>query len=743
MSAQYVRLLLVVIGLAGALRGAEPPSEQPLTIALPQTLEIRQLVEIVASFTKQSVQYNPQKITGAVNLAVQGEVTQAQLWDIFNQVLVGQGFTCILAGDPPIYHVVPIAEAAALSSILPVEELQKRAFAPGYGSAIVPLHDLSPAAAVKALSALFASQISQIRTLGEREAIVVSAPLVTLREVQRILVLLDRPGMSPEGRLFTPTRAVPASLQAATMLAWASYNRVRGSERLADVQVAPDGHRLMLIAAVDDIDALEKLAGELDRSEPVESRTYRPRFFGLDEVSRLVQSLLKAEGAQNQNVEVVVDPLTGSLIITATVAQHQRIADVMRNLDDAPASSRRQLRSLVVKNRSATELARVITSLLDAGIAGAGDPGAPAAAQAQPATAGTPPPPPAAGAAYPGANPTTPLALPAGPPASPGPLVGRTKDGSVTITTDELTNRLICLGDPRVLDQIETLLRELDKRQAQVELEVILVTLSTTQSRDLGVELIGRVNRNEISATVTSLFGLSAVPPGNPTQPTVNSPAGLTGVLINPGDYAGVVRALETVSEGHSLIRSMVVVNNNTKATVNGVVQEPITSINSGQQVATTTYAGTTDAGTQLAIEPLISAGDHVTLTYSISQSAFLGTPTVTSNGSVIPPTRRTDSVSSVATIPDGYVIALGGLSNRSTKTGESRLPFLGGIPVLGYLFKQESKGESESRFYVFIRANVLRHNNFEDLRSLTDGERRSAPADIPAGPELKPEFLK
>jgi type II secretory pathway component GspD/PulD (secretin) len=132
-----------------------------------------------------------------------------------------------------------------------------------------------------------------------------------------------------------------------------------------------------------------------------------------------------------------------------------------------------------------------------------------------------------------------------------------------------------------------------------------------------------------------------------------------------------------------------------------------------------------------------------VTLTYSISQSAFLGSPTVTSNGTVIPPTRRTDSVSSVATIPDGFVIALGGLSNRSTKDGESRIPFLGGIPLVGNLFKQQSKANGESRFYVFIRANILRHSNFEDLRSLSDTEQNNAPVSAPAGPRLMPEFLK
>ncbi|MBA3686672.1 MAG: hypothetical protein H0W72_15730, partial [Planctomycetes bacterium] len=320
--------------------------------------------------------------------------------------------------------------------------------------------------------------------------------------------------------------------------------------------------------------------------------------------------------------------------------------------------------------------------------------------------------------------------------------VGGDQDNPVVITTDSVTNRLICLGDPRALDQIEALLAQLDKRQPQVELEVILVTLSDTQSRDLGVELIGQMQRGELTYTVSSLFGLSSAPAGDPVNRQLGNASGLGGVVVNPGDYAGVLRALETITKGRSLIRSQVIVANNAKATVNGVVQEPVTSINSGQQVATTTYAGTTDAGTQLTIQPQISAADYVNLTYTVSQSAFLGESTVTADGSVIPPTKRTDSVSSVATIPDGFVIALGGLSNRSRNSSESRLPFLGGIPGLGHLFKNQGKSESESRFYVFIRANVLRHAAFEDLRRMSARDVKQADVDDGV-PELVPEMVK
>ena len=203
-----------------------------------------------------------------------------------------------------------------------------------------------------------------------------------------------------------------------------------------------------------------------------------------------------------------------------------------------------------------------------------------------------------------------------------------------------------------------------------------------------------------------------------------------------------MVRALETVASGRSLIRSRVVVTNNGKAMVNGVVQEPVTSINSGDQVATTSYSGTSDAGTQLSLEPQISAADNVTLTYAITQSAFLGDSTVTANGGVIPPTKRTDSVSSVATIPDGFVIGLGGLSNRSDSDSESRLPFLGGIPILGHLFKNQSRSSTDSRFYVFIRASVLRHSTFADLRRISREQAADLPQ-IPNRPALKPESLK
>jgi general secretion pathway protein D len=272
----------------------------------------------------------------------------------------------------------------------------------------------------------------------------------------------------------------------------------------------------------------------------------------------------------------------------------------------------------------------------------------------------------------------------------------------------------------------------------QVGLEVLLVTLSSSQNRDVGLELIGQFKNGETTSTVGSLFGLSG---GSGTARTLPAAAnGLAALVVKPGDFAGILRALETATGGQSMIRASTVVVNNAKATINGVVQQPLTSINSGNTVSTTAVTGTTDAGTQITISPQITAGDQITLTYSIEQSAFIGSSTTTAEGAVIPPPKRSDSLASVASIPDGHIIALGGLSSRTLTTSDSRLPWIGAVPVLGWPFSSSSREQADSRFYVFIRAEVLRSASFADLRRM--GAMRAAEMGVnDEWPRVEPQF--
>jgi general secretion pathway protein D len=338
--------------------------------------------------------------------------------------------------------------------------------------------------------------------------------------------------------------------------------------------------------------------------------------------------------------------------------------------------------------------------------------------------------------------PVQPIAQPQ--PQQPMVAEAQAGDQAVLLTADVVTNSLIALGEPRALDQVEALLKQLDQRQPQVDIEVIMVSLSDAQNQSLGVELLKQITDGETTATVASLFGLSDPVAGDALGRTLAEGAvGLGGVVLRPGDFAGVVQALESVTNGRQLVRSKVVVNNNAKAVIDGVLQESLVSSNSnGVSGTTTSVSGTSDAGTQITITPQISTADYVTVAYQISQSAFLGQSTTTESGTRIPPTKRSDSVASIATVPDGSVIALGGLSNRGNSLTESRVPLLGSVPFLGALFRSRSTDQSDSRFYVFIRVNVMRHQAFADLKRMSAAQAAEAEVETDE-PVLEPQFIK
>jgi general secretion pathway protein D len=711
---------------------------EALTIALPPQSDLTRLADLTAEFAGVSLQYHPQKLQGSVRLAVRGEVTQAELWEVFNQVLIGQGFTTVLTGLPPVYQVVPLTEAAGLGVALDPAQAAKIPYQPGYGVLVLTLKHLSAEAAVKSLSTLSSgNQVSQIRALGGQErTVIISGPRAVLRQAELLFGVIDRPGVVTTVRFYRPGRASAQTIQASATAAWTAMGRLQSVSRPVEIQVAPDGQQVLLIAATEDLPALEALVDQLDKSEPVETRSYRPRHFGIDEVAALLQQLLKPASTGAAGIEVVRDSLTNSLIVKATAEQHRRVSEILAGLDNAPPTSRRQVRTLPVKHRQADEVTKVLTGLIATGVVRPPAEAAPGLGASAPA-------------GVPAAAPTGPVSVVQPLPATPLPAVAAHEaivagDQSVLLTADVITNSVIALGDPRALDQVETLLKQLDQRQPQVDLEVIMVSLNDAQSQTLGVELLGQITHGETSATVASLFGLSEAGTGDPLARILAEGAtGFGGVVLRPGDFAGVVQALETVTDGRQLVRSKVVVNNNAKATIDGVLQESLVSSNSnGVSGTTTSVSGTSDAGTQITITPQISSADYVTVSYQISQSAFLGESTTTESGTRIPPTKRSDSVASIATVPDGSIIALGGLSNRGNGKSESRIPLLGSIPFFGALFRSRTVSESDSRFYVFIRVNVMRHQSFADLKRTTTAEAKEAKVDT-GEPVLEPQFIR
>jgi type II secretory pathway component GspD/PulD (secretin) len=86
--------------------------------------------------------------------------------------------------------------------------------------------------------------------------------------------------------------------------------------------------------------------------------------------------------------------------------------------------------------------------------------------------------------------------------------------------------------------------------------------------------------------------------------------------------------------------------------------------------------------------------------------------------------------------------VVVGGLEVETKTDAESRVPFLGAIPILGELFKSQSRTDTKSRFFVFLRCSVLRGASFQDLRyiSLPDLVAAGVDDDLPV---VEPRIIR
>lgn len=110
------------------------------------------------------------------------------------------------------------------------------------------------------------------------------------------------------------------------------------------------------------------------------------------------------------------------------------------------------------------------------------------------------------------------------------------------------------------------------------------------------------------------------------------------------------------------------------------------------------------DVGIKLTIKPQISEGGTVRLAIYQEVSA------VESNSATSGPTTKQRSISTNVLVDDGDIIALGGLIDNQSDNGVEKVPFLGDIPILGNLFRYETKSKSKTNLMVFIRPTVIRN---------------------------------
>ena len=310
---------------------------------------------------------------------------------------------------------------------------------------------------------------------------------------------------------------------------------------------------------------------------------------------------------------------------------------------------------------------------------------------------------------------------------------GDSSMSDVSVIPDERTNSLVITAPPKLMRSMENVLAKLDIRRAQVLVQAIEAELTSDKSAELGVTWIadalnsGAAGLTDFSNTGTGIAGLAqsaaavnAAGSSGVTGTTgVSVPQGLTfgvGKIVNGGfSFAALLRALSGDSNTNILSTPSITTLDNQEADIKVAQQVPFVT---GQYTNTT--GGGIGGGTPASINPFQTVqredvGLELKLTPQINEgnSILLKIDQVVSNltGASVggqPVTNKREIKTSVLA-KDHEIVVLGGLIDHDLIESEQRVPVLGSIPLLGNLFRYRSTQNTKRNLMVFIQPTILK----------------------------------
>jgi general secretion pathway protein D len=429
-------------------------------------------------------------------------------------------------------------------------------------------------------------------------------------------------------------------------------------------------------------------------------------------INRLLEtSTVAGAPAEPGRIMVLADARTNALIIRAPNAARASLARTLIAKLDQPTALPGNVHVVYLRNAEATKLAQVLRAVVASESATG-----PSMVTSQVSIT---PMQPAPGAAPGGAlqassvsSQSTQAPLPTGGTAG-------------FIQADPSTNTLIITANERVYRNLRVIIDQLDARRAQVYVESLIVEISADTAAQLGVQWAGLSGDGGPGFRVGILTGFSTggdnlVQQAGAALSSSAAPLvpgnGLTALLakqnINGQLGLGVLaRALETDTKANILSMPNLITLDNEEARI--MVGQNVPFITG--QFTTAASGGTAsinpfqtierrDIGLSLRVRPTISQGGTVKMaiyqeTSNIQQSTASGLIT----------SKR--SIDTNVLVDDGQIIVLGGLIEDTVSDSIEKVPGLGNLPLLGYLFRYQSKRRTKTNLMVFLRPNIIRND--------------------------------
>jgi general secretion pathway protein D len=319
----------------------------------------------------------------------------------------------------------------------------------------------------------------------------------------------------------------------------------------------------------------------------------------------------------------------------------------------------------------------------------------------------------------------------AGGPQSPGGGSPAVADlNGVKVTADKSTNSLVIQGSKSAYDEIDGIVMQLDKRRAQVYVEANIIDINVDNKFLWSPSALGGA---QVGNNMTLPFGFNATQSapllitnstGTPDPSAIASVGNqaILGILsnqaINLGPFkltpGALIFALKTDLNSNVLqTPSMMVSDNETANFMSNQQYSTTVPVANPNGSGTVTQTQKYDVTTLLKVTPQISRADFVSMKINMQlDDAVEPKP---NEHYPNPISKRT--AESVLIVENGQTAVFGGLTQDKTAITQSKVPLLGDIPIIGWLFKQSNNVKKKTSLTLFVTPHIVR--NSEDLEKI------------------------
>jgi len=310
-------------------------------------------------------------------------------------------------------------------------------------------------------------------------------------------------------------------------------------------------------------------------------------------------------------------------------------------------------------------------------------------------------------------------------------LAAQLQSKSAAPQVDPRTNTIFYREAKSNLGEIASFLSQVDRPTKQVMIEARLVEVAANPRQSFGINWSGVVGSSTNAKTFSyggSVIAEDGTPPTGLLfdEPTGSFPlgdfirAGGSGAI---GSLAGqfailsipqlsvTLRALNEDSDAEFLANPRIVTADNMEATIKVVTQRPVPSLNFNEQTATATFGGfdNYEFGSTLVVRPSVNKDNFINLTVRPEISNSNQDATFVIDSSVVSaPIIDTRILESNVLIKSGNTLVIGGLLQDQTTKARNKVPILGDIPVIGYLFQERLNARTKRNLLVFVTPTVI-----------------------------------